>query len=82
MITEYALHRVECIPYCNEEVKMRISELAETVGLTIDTIRFYEKRGLLDSRLGRGAVPDLVVGKQNPTDHAGQGSRKDFEDEF
>ncbi len=27
---------------------MRISELAQQVGLTIDTIRFYEKRGLLD----------------------------------
>ena len=27
---------------------MRISELAQEVGLTIDTIRFYEKRGLLD----------------------------------
>ena len=27
---------------------MRISELAQQVGLSIDTIRFYEKRGLLD----------------------------------
>jgi MerR family copper efflux transcriptional regulator len=27
---------------------MRISELAQEVGLSIDTIRFYEKRGLLD----------------------------------
>jgi MerR family Zn(II)-responsive transcriptional regulator of zntA len=28
---------------------MRIGKLAERTGLTIDTIRFYEKRGLLDS---------------------------------
>jgi DNA-binding transcriptional MerR regulator len=27
---------------------MKISELAERVGLSIDTIRFYEKQGLLD----------------------------------
>ena len=27
---------------------MRIGKLAERTGLTIDTIRFYEKRGLLD----------------------------------
>jgi DNA-binding transcriptional MerR regulator len=29
---------------------MRIGELAKAVGLTVDTIRFYEKRKLLDSR--------------------------------
>ncbi|HLV98078.1 MAG TPA: MerR family transcriptional regulator [Ktedonobacterales bacterium] len=29
---------------------MRIHELAEQTGLTIHTIRFYEKEGLLDSR--------------------------------
>lgn len=28
---------------------MRISEIARETGLTIDTIRFYEKRGLLDA---------------------------------
>ena len=30
---------------------MRISELAEKVGVTTDTIRFYEKQGLLDRTL-------------------------------
>lgn len=29
---------------------MRISELAELVGLSCDTIRFYEKRGLLNGQ--------------------------------
>jgi MerR family Zn(II)-responsive transcriptional regulator of zntA len=28
---------------------MRISELADTVQLSVDTIRFYERRGLLDA---------------------------------
>ncbi len=27
---------------------MRIGELADTVGVSVDTIRFYERRGLLD----------------------------------
>lgn len=27
---------------------MRVSELAKRTGLTVDTIRFYEKRGLID----------------------------------
>ena len=27
---------------------MKISNLSEAIGLTIDTIRYYEKRGLLD----------------------------------
>jgi MerR family transcriptional regulator, copper efflux regulator len=30
---------------------MRISQLAERSGLSVDTIRFYEKKGLLDSEL-------------------------------
>jgi len=29
---------------------MRIGELARAVGVTVDTIRFYEKRGLLDGQ--------------------------------
>jgi len=29
---------------------MKISELADNTGLTIDTIRFYEKQGLLNSQ--------------------------------
>lgn len=29
---------------------MKIKELAEKMGLTVYTIRFYEKEGLLDSR--------------------------------
>ncbi|KFN09629.1 MerR family DNA-binding transcriptional regulator [Paenibacillus macerans] len=29
---------------------MRIQELADKMGLTIHTIRFYEKEGLLDAR--------------------------------
>jgi MerR family copper efflux transcriptional regulator len=35
---------------------MKISELAHQTGLSIDTIRFYEKRGLLDdSHFSRGS---------------------------
>lgn len=35
---------------------MRISELARETGLTVDTIRYYEKRGLLDeTHMSRGA---------------------------
>lgn len=30
---------------------MKISELAEQSGLSIDTIRFYEKKGLMDTQL-------------------------------
>ena len=37
---------------------MRISELAARAGVTIDTIRFYEKIGLLDENFGMGMYED------------------------
>lgn len=37
---------------------MRIGELAEAVGLSRDTLRFYEKRGLLRARRGANGYRD------------------------
>lgn len=45
---------------------MRIGLLAELSGLSVDTIRFYEKKGLLD--------PDLVVRQSNKYRDYSQGS--------
>jgi MerR family copper efflux transcriptional regulator len=43
---------------------VKISELAQTTGVTVDTLRYYEKQGLLNAPLRRGQrVPQ-------PTKHA------------
>jgi DNA-binding transcriptional MerR regulator len=55
---------------------MRIHTLAERSGLTIDTLRFYEKRGLLDhnhferSENGYRAYRDSALERLNMIKHA------------